>query len=90
MSSKKNNKKAKNNNAYVKNYDEDNFDNTYKNNSKSNNKEDEIRSLPTLDYIQITVQKEVQQGLLEVARKKPKKPITLFVLIYHINIKCIN
>lgn len=75
MSSKKNNKKAKNNNAYVKNYDEDNFDNTYKNNSKSNNKEDEIRSLPTLDYIQITVQKEVQQGLLEVARKKPKKPI---------------
>ena len=39
------------------------------------NKEDEIRSLPTLDYIQLTVQKEVQQGLLEVARKKPKKPI---------------
>ena len=74
MSSKKKDKKSKKNkDAYVKDYDEDDYDNKSK--SKGKNKEDEIKSLPTIDYIQLTVQKEVQQGLLEVARKKPKKPI---------------
>ena len=34
-----------------------------------------INSLPTLDYIKVTVQKEVQQGLLKVAREKPNNPI---------------
>ena len=78
MSSKKKDKSSKKNkDAYVKDYDEDNYDNNNKSKSKNKNKnkEDEIKSLPTLDYIQLTVQKEVQQGLLEVARKKPKKPI---------------
>lgn len=59
-------------NAYVKDYDEDNHNNSKNNNQK---KSDDIRSLSTLDYIKETVQKEVQEGLLEVARKKPKKPI---------------
>jgi len=31
--------------------------------------------LPTLDYIRVTVQEEVQQGLLKVAREKPDNPI---------------
>ena len=78
MSSKKKDKSSKKNkDAYVKDYDEENYDNNNKSKSKSKNKikGDEIKSLPTLDYIQLTVQKEVQQGLLEVARKKPKKPI---------------
>ena len=78
MSSRKKDKNSKKNkDAYVKDYDKDNYEdkNKSKSKSKSKNKEDEIRSLPTLDYIQLTVQKEVQQGLLEVARKKPKKPI---------------
>jgi len=71
MSSKKKDKNSskKNKNAYVKDYDEDN------NNNKNKNVQDDIRSLSTLDYIQVTVQKEVQQGLLELARKRPKKPI---------------
>ena len=80
MSSRKKDKNSKKNkDKYVKDYDEDNYEDKNKSKSKSKskskNKEDEIRSLPTLDYIQLTVQKEVQQGLLEVARKKPKKPI---------------
>ena len=76
MSSKNKDKKSKKNkDAYVKDYDENDYDNNNKTKNKSKNKEDEIKSLPTLDYIQLTVQKEVQQGLLEVARKKPKKPI---------------
>ncbi len=66
----KNQISKKTRNAYVKDYDEDN-----NNIKKDNNKKDDIRLLPTLDYIKETVQKEVQQGLLEVARKKPKKPI---------------
>ena len=31
--------------------------------------------MPTLDYIRVTVQEEVQQGLLKVAREKPDNPI---------------
>ena len=73
MSSKKKDKNSskKNKNAYVKDYDEDNNNR----NNKSKNDQNDIRSLSTLDYIQVTVQKEVQQGLLELARKRPKKPI---------------
>ena len=74
MSSKKKDKNnsKKNINAFVKDYDEDN--NNYKSNNIYNDKND-VRSLSTMDYIQATVQKEVQQGLLEVARRRPKKPI---------------
>lgn len=67
----KNQSKSKNSkNAFVKDYDEQNNDYYNKNNNN-----DSIRSLSTMDYIQVTVQKEVQQGLLELARKRPKKPI---------------
>ena len=70
MSSKKKGKKTKQpKNAYVNNLDEDN--------NIANNIEPKgtINSLPTLDYIRVTVQEEVQQGLLKVAREKPDNPI---------------
>ena len=70
MSSKKKGTKAKGaKNAYVNNlYDENNNDN-------NNLQKAKINSLPTLDYIRVTVQNEVQQGLLKVAREKPDNPI---------------
>ena len=70
MSSKKKGKKTKQpKNAYVNNLDEDC--------NIANNIEPKgtINSLPTLDYIRVTVQEEVQQGLLKVAREKPDNPI---------------
>jgi len=72
MSSKKKDRNKSNSeykNAYVKDYDEDN----YKNNK--NSKEDKVRSLPTIEYIEATVQKDVQEGLLALARSKPDNPI---------------
>ena len=73
MSSKKKSKKGtkKEKNAYVNNLDESNN----KDNSNTNLQKSTINSLPTLDYIKVTVQKEVQQGLLKVAREKPNNPI---------------
>ena len=70
MPSKKKDKSKKNKNASVKDYVDDNNDN--KNISKN---QDQIRSLSTIDYIQATVQKDVQQGLLKLARERPKNPI---------------
>ncbi len=71
MSSKKKGKKTKEaKNAYVKNVDDG-----YNNNDDNNIQKAKINSLPTLDYIRITVQKEVQQGLLNVARARPDNPI---------------
>ena len=71
MSSKKKGKKTKEaKNAYVKNLDDE-----YNNNDDNNIQKAKINSLPTLDYIRITVQKEVQQGLLNVARARPDNPI---------------
>ena len=71
MSSKKKTNKTskKTKNAYVNdlNYD-NNKDNTNLNKAK-------IKSLPTLDYIRVTVQKEVQQGLLKLARERPDNPV---------------
>ena len=72
MSSKKNDRNKSNSeykNAYVKDYDEDN----YKNNK--NSEEDKIRSLPTIEYIEATVQKDVQEGLLALARERPDNPV---------------
>ena len=46
--------------------------------AKGKNKEidkDEIKNLPTFEYIQATVQKEVEQGLLNIAILKPSNPI---------------
>ena len=71
MSSKKKGKKTKEaKNAYGKNVDDG-----YNNNDDNNIQKAKINSLPTLDYIRITVQKEVQQGLLNVARARPDNPI---------------
>ena len=60
---------SKNKNAFVKNL-EDNTDKDYK-----MTRQVLIKSLPTIDYFQATVQKDVQQGLLRVARLKPSNPI---------------
>ena len=72
MSSKKKEKNKSNSeykNAYVNDYDDGN------NRNNKSNKEAEIRSLPTIEYIEATVQKDVQEGLLELARSKPDNPI---------------
>ena len=44
------------------------------NNNSMKNKE-EIKNLPTSEYIQATVQKEVEQGLLNLAKLEPPNPI---------------
>ena len=71
MSSKKRSKKGtkKEKNAYVNDLDQSN------NKVNTNLQKTTINSLPTLDYIRVTVQKEVQDGLLKVAREKPNNPI---------------
>ena len=70
MSSRKKGKKTEEpKNAYVNNLDEEN------NKVNNNVQKGTINSLPTLDYIKVTVQEEVQQGLLKVAREKPDNPI---------------
>ena len=68
---KKNNTKTTkaSKNAFVSNLDEDNNIDT-KNLNKA-----KINSLPTLDYIRVTVQNEVQEGLLKLARDRPPNPI---------------
>ena len=45
------------------------------NNNDNNAKEVNIKELPTYEYFQKTVQKEVQQGLLNVSKLKPADPI---------------
>ena len=42
--------------------------------SKSLDK-DGLRELPSYEYIRITVQKEIQQGLLYISKNNPKDPI---------------
>ena len=71
MSSKKSKNKSNDNNknAFVRDIDEDNRRKNY------NNKGGNVNSLSTLDYIQATVQKDVQEGLLALARMKPDNPI---------------
>ena len=71
MSSKKKTKKSNKvtKNAYVNDLDEGNIKND------QNMQKGTINSLPTLDYIKVTVQKEVQDGLLKVAREKLSNPI---------------
>ena len=71
MSSKKSKNKLNDNNknAFVRDIDEDNRRKNY------NNKGGNVNSLSTLDYIQATVQKDVQEGLLALARMKPDNPI---------------
>ena len=68
MSNRRKNK-SQSKNAFVKTF-EDNNDQDYKMTRQAI-----IKSLPTIEYIQATVQKDVQQGLLRVARLKPSNPI---------------
>jgi hypothetical protein len=56
------------NNAYVRNLNENN-------NKNKNYSVNDVRSLPTSEYIQATVQKDVQEALLVLARRKPNNPI---------------
>ena len=42
--------------------------------SNSFNK-DSLKELPSYEYIRITVQKEIQQGLLYISKNNPKNPI---------------
>ena len=71
MSTKKKTKKGTKapKNAFVNNLDDGN------NKDNTNIQKATLNSLPTLDYIKVTVQKEVQQGLLKIAREKPSNPI---------------
>ncbi len=71
MSSKKKTNKSskKTKNAYVNDLNEDNH------NDNTNLQKSKINSLPTLDYIRVTVQKEVQQGLLKLAKERPDNPV---------------
>ena len=59
-----------NKNAFVRDLQEDN-----NNNNDKDTKKAILKSLPTVEYFQATVQKDVQQGLLKVARLKPANPI---------------
>ena len=42
--------------------------------SKSINKEN-LKDMPSYEYIRLTVQKEIQQGLLYISKNNPKNPI---------------
>ena len=45
-------------------------------NNRNNNKNiGIIKNLPTSEYIEATVQKDVEQGLLNLAKLQPSKPI---------------
>lgn len=45
-----------------------------KNNNNTYSSED-IKNLPTCEYIEATVQKDIQNGLLNLARMQPSDPI---------------
>ena len=45
-------------------------------NNNANNKENiDLKDLPSYEYFQKTVQKEIQQGLMNVSKLKPSNPI---------------
>ena len=69
MSKRKKEKSNSKRNAFVSDYDEEN------NKIKNNEQKTDIRALTDLEYIQATVQKDVQEGLLKVAREKPDNPV---------------
>ena len=68
-SKKEKSNSKKNKNAFVSDYEEDN------NKIKNNDQKADLRTLSNFDYIQVTVQKDIQEGLLKVAREKPDNPI---------------
>lgn len=53
-------------------FSNNNFDSQFVN---SNNNKDPIKSLPTREYIQMTVSKELTEGMLIIAQTHPDNPI---------------
>ena len=45
------------------------------NESQNKLNKEELRDLPSYEYIRMTVQKEIQQGLLYISKNNPKNPI---------------
>ena len=45
------------------------------NESQNKINKEELRDLPSYEYIRMTVQKEIQQGLLYISKNNPKNPI---------------
>ena len=58
----------------VKLEEKENNQRTKTQSSKVMSKE-ELNTLPSYEYIRITVQKEIQQGLLYISKNNPKNPI---------------
>ena len=54
-------------------FSNNNFDSQFVNNS--NNNKDPIKSLPTREYIQATVSKELTEGMLIIAQTHPDNPV---------------
>ena len=73
MSSENNNNEEENNNK-VEN--ENNDENKKEENNNSKSKENiNIKDLPSYEYFQRTVQKEIQIGLMNLSKLKPSNPI---------------
>ena len=72
-----NNKDINNNNEnkdQVKSEEKENNQRTETQSSRVISKE-ELNTLPSYEYIRLTVQKEIQQGLLYISKNNPKNPI---------------
>ena len=72
-----NNKDINNNNEnkdQVKSEEKENNQKTETQSSRVISKE-ELNTLPSYEYIRLTVQKEIQQGLLYISKNNPKNPI---------------
>ena len=58
------------------NIGENNQESVNKENKNNNSKENiDIKNLPSYEYFQKTVQKEIQLGLMNVSKLKPSDPI---------------
>ena len=82
MSSENNNTEENKNNNQNENQDDNKKDkeNENKNEVKENNNSqpkdnNDIKDLPSYEYFQKTVQKEIQLGLMNVSKLKPSDPI---------------
>ena len=53
------------------------IENNNKNDNQNPNKLNKVglKDLPSYEYIRMTVQKEIQQGLLYISKNNPKNPI---------------
>ena len=64
----------KENKDQVKTEEKENNQRTETQSSRVISKE-ELNTLPSYEYIRLTVQKEIQQGLLYISKNNPKNPI---------------